>query len=144
MQIDRRNRNKHMIKNWDNIVAKLKSKFLPKYYQLTLYRLVQNPKKREMTVREHIEEFSKVNLRVGYVEDTTEKTTKYLNGLRIDIQDEISLLSPTTMEEAYQYAMKEEEKNSGRGRGTKGKGKTTGRGKFSSQKNDVGNLNHQE
>ena len=40
-----------------------------------------------MTVREYNKEFYKVNLRVGYVEDTIENTTRYLNGLRIDIPD---------------------------------------------------------
>lgn len=67
-----------------------------------------------------------MNLRVGYVEYTANKTTKYLNGLRIDIQDEINILSPRTMEEAYQCSLKVEEKilrkqSPGRGFGTKGK-----------------------
>ena len=33
-----------------------------------------------------------------------------MNGLRMDIQDEISLMSPKTLEEAYQIALKAEEK----------------------------------
>jgi hypothetical protein len=61
-------------------------------------------------VREYIEEFYKVNLRVGYVVDIPEKTTQYINGLIMEIQDEIGMLSPRTMEEAYQCALKEEEK----------------------------------
>jgi hypothetical protein len=52
-------------------------------------------------VREYTEEFYKVNLRAGYVEDSSEKTVRYINGLRMEIQDEISMLSPRTMEEAY-------------------------------------------
>jgi len=50
-----------------------------------------------MTVREYTEEFYKVNLRAGYIEDTPEKTARYINGLRLDIQDEISILSPRTI-----------------------------------------------
>ena len=63
-----------------------------------------------MTVREYTEQFYKVDIRVGYVQDTTEKVSRYVNGLRMDIQDEISLLTPRTVEEAYQLALKAEDK----------------------------------
>jgi len=135
-RLDRRSKNKPVIKSWDRMVTKMKGKFLPKDYQLTLYRQVQNLKQRSMIVREYTEEFYKVNLRAGYVEDTSEKTTRYINGLRIEIQDEISMLSPRIIEEAYQCALKIEGKilrkqNSGRGHGsTRGRGQPAGRGKF--------------
>lgn len=35
---------------------------------------------------------------------------RYVNGLRMDIQDEISILSPKIVEEAYQMVLKAEEK----------------------------------
>ena len=63
-----------------------------------------------LTVREYIEEFYKVNLREGYVEESAEKAARYVNGLRMNIQDEISIISPRTMKEAYQCALREEEK----------------------------------
>ena len=84
----------------------MKGKFLPKDYELTLYKHVQNLKQKMMTVREYTEEFYQVNLRVGHVEDTPEKTTRYINGLRLDIQDEINIISPRTIEEAYRCALK--------------------------------------
>eukprot|EP00253_Pinus_taeda_P022951 PITA_22951 len=115
--------------------AKLKEKFLPKDYQIMLYRQVQNLKQRGMTVREFTEEFYKLNLRAGYVEDTSEKTARFVNGLRGEILDEIGILSPHTLDEAYQFALKEKEKinrkqNSKRGGGFgRGKGKVYGRGR---------------
>eukprot|EP00253_Pinus_taeda_P010700 PITA_10700 len=114
--------------------AKLKEKFLPKDYQIMLYRQVQNLKQRGMTVREFTEEFYKLNLRAGHVEDTSEKTTRFVNGLRGEILDEIGILSPQTLDEAYQFALKAEEKinrkqNTKRGGGSgRGKGKIYGRG----------------
>ena len=54
-----------------------------------------------MTVKEYTEEFYKINLRAGYIEETTKKAARYLNGLGIDIQDELSLASPTSVDEAY-------------------------------------------
>ena len=55
-----------------------------------------------MSIREYTEDFYKVNIRVGYnVENTAEKIAMYMNGLRMDIQDEINMLTPRTMEESY-------------------------------------------
>ena len=50
--------------------AKLKGKFLPKDYQIAMYRQVQNLKQKEMIVREYTKEFYQVNLRAGYMEET--------------------------------------------------------------------------
>eukprot|EP00253_Pinus_taeda_P016795 PITA_16795 len=88
-----------------------------------------------MIVKEFTEEFYKLNLRAGYVEDTPEKTARFVNGLRGEILDEIGILSPRTLDEAYQFALKAEEKinrkqNARRGGGTgRGKGKVFGRGR---------------
>jgi len=79
----------------------MKSKFLPKDYKISLYIQVQNLRQKKMTVKEYTEEFYKVNLTAGYVEDTLGKTVRFVNGLRMEILDEISTLSPKTIEEAY-------------------------------------------
>ena len=62
-----------------------------------------------LTVREYTEDFYKVNLRVGYGEESIEKAARYVSGLRMDIQEEISMISTRTMEEAYQCALSVEE-----------------------------------
>eukprot|EP00253_Pinus_taeda_P004319 PITA_04319 len=135
VQAERRRLGKQPIKKWARMEAKLKEKFLPKDYQIMLYRQVQNLKQRGMTVREFTEEFYKLNLRAGYVEDTSEKTARFVNGLRGEILDEIGILSPQTLDEDYQFALKAEEKinrkqNSQRGGGSgRGKGKVYGRGR---------------
>eukprot|EP00253_Pinus_taeda_P031086 PITA_31086 len=110
VQAERRRLGKQPIKKCARMEAKLKEKFLPKDYQIMLYRQVQNLKQRGMTVREFTEEFYKLNLRAGYVEDTSEKTARFVNGLRGEILDEIGILSPQTLDEAYQFALKAEEK----------------------------------
>jgi hypothetical protein len=38
LQADRRSKGKQKIKNWDRMVAKLKDKFIPKDYQINLFR----------------------------------------------------------------------------------------------------------
>lgn len=122
VQADRRRMNKFPIRKWPRMVAKLKGRFLPKDYQVELYRRVQNLRQKGMTVKEYTEEFYRVNLRAGYTDDTPEKTARYVNGLRLEILDEISILSPRNIEEAFQSAVKAEEKinrkqNNRRGRG---------------------------
>ena len=77
MQEERRMKNKPLIKSWDRMVAKMRAKFLPKDYQLILYRKVQNLRQRLLTVREYTEEFYKVNLRARYVEESAEKVARY-------------------------------------------------------------------
>eukprot|EP00253_Pinus_taeda_P002212 PITA_02212 len=135
VQNERKRLNKTPIKTWTRMVAKLKGRFLPRDYQITLHRQVQNLRQRGMTVKEYIEELYRVNLRAGYTEDTTERTTRYVNGLRMDILDEISILSPNNTEEAYESAIKAEEKinrrqNAQRGRGSaRGRGQSYGRGR---------------
>ena len=60
--------------------------------------------------------------RVGQIQDTNEKVARYVNGLTMDMQDEISVLSPKIVEEAYHMVLKAEEKlmkkQSARSRGT--------------------------
>ena len=85
-------------------------KFLPKDYHLNLFKQMQNLKQKGMSVKEYTEEFYRLNIRIGHVEDDLEKVARYINGLRYEIQDEIILLSLKTVEDAYQAALKAEEK----------------------------------
>ena len=82
-----------MIKKWDRIIAKMKSKFMPKEYQISLDRQVQTLKQRMMIVNEYTEEFYKIKLRVGYVEDTPDKTKIFVNDQRIEMLYAINILS---------------------------------------------------
>lgn len=99
---------------------------------------MKNLKQKGMTLREYNEEFYQVNLRTSYTEDTKEKTPRYENGLGLEILDEIIILSPKNIKEAYRSAMKANEKitrgkNSRRGRKTRrGRGQSYGRGRTTS------------
>ena len=84
------------------MVRKLKSKFLPKDYQLNIFKQLHDLKQKGMTVKEYIEEFYKLNIRAGHVEDDVKKVARYINVLRYDIKDEICLLNLKKIEDAYQ------------------------------------------
>ena len=92
------------------MVAKLKAKFIPKDYQINLFRKLQNLRQKGMTVKEYTEEFYRLNIRTRQRERDEEKFARYLNGLRYKIHDELSMMSIRTMEDAYQFSLKAEEK----------------------------------
>jgi hypothetical protein len=139
LQAKHRRNGKKKIKNWDRMVAKLKAKFIPKDYQINLYRRLQNLKQRGLSVKEYTEEFYQLNIRVGQKENEDEKIARYINGLRYEIQEEISMMSVIIVEDAYQAALKVEgklsRKQSQRSRGeNSSRGKGTNREKFQKPK----------
>jgi hypothetical protein len=93
LQADRRCKGKQKIKSWDRMIAKMKAKFIPRDYQITLFRRMQNLRQKLMTVKEYTEEFYRLNIRAGHRESDDEKVARYLNGLRYDIQDELSMVT---------------------------------------------------
>ena len=62
-----------------------------------------------MTMKEYTEEFYRLDIRFGHVDDEVEKVARYLNGLRYGIQDEISFIKLESVEEVYQYSLKVDE-----------------------------------
>eukprot|EP00253_Pinus_taeda_P017958 PITA_17958 len=134
VQADMKRMNKLPIKKRPRMVGKLKGRFLPQDYQIKLYRRVQNLRQKGIIVKEYTEEFYR-DLRAGYTDDTPEKTARYVNGLRMEILEEISILSPRNIEESFQSDVKAEEKinrkqNNRRGRGNgRGQGQSYGRGR---------------
>jgi hypothetical protein len=107
LQADRCYKGKQKIKSWDQMIAKMKVKFIPRDYQITLFRRMQNLRQKLMTMKEYTEEFYRLNIRAGHRESDDEKVARYLNGLRYEIQDELTI---RTVEDAYQMALKAEEK----------------------------------
>lgn len=67
-----------------------------------------------------------MNLRAGYTEDTPEKTSRFLNGIRMEILEEISILSLKTIEEAYHSALKVEENITRKHNSRRGQGESRG------------------
>lgn len=67
------------------------------------------------------------------MEDNLERVSRYINGLRFEIQYEMNLLCPSSIEEAYPFSLKAKEKlarkSQAKSRGTfRGRGPMRGRG----------------
>jgi hypothetical protein len=93
LQADRRCKGKQKIKSWDRMIAKMKAKFIPGDYQIYLFKRMQNLRQKLLTVKEYTEEFYRLNIRAGHRESDDEKVARYMNGLRYDIQDEMSMVT---------------------------------------------------
>jgi hypothetical protein len=65
LQDDKRSKGKQKIKSWNRIVAKLKEKFVPKYYRISQFKRMQNLRHRGLTVKEYTEELYKFSNRTG-------------------------------------------------------------------------------
>ena len=59
-----------------------------------------------MTVKEYTEEFYKPNIRAGHREKDDEKVSRYINGPRYEIQDEINMMTVNIVEDVYHIALK--------------------------------------
>ena len=81
-----------------------------------------------MSLKEYTEEFYRINIRAGHRESDDEKFARYMNSLRYDIQDEMSVMTIQTVEDAYQMALKAEEKLSQK-QGQTGRCRSQARGK---------------
>ena len=51
-------------------------------------------------MKEYTEEFYRLDIRYGCMDDEVKKGARYLNGLRTKIQDEISFVKLESLEEA--------------------------------------------
>jgi hypothetical protein len=69
-----------------------------------------------------------LNIRDGQRERDEEKVSRYINGLRYEIQDELSMKTVRTVEDAYQMALKAEEKLA-RKKSQQNRGRSLNRGK---------------
>jgi uncharacterized protein YjbK len=63
-----------------------------------------------MIVKEYIEEFYRMNIKTGQREIDEEKVAIYINSLRYEVQEELSMMSVRIVEDSYQFSLKEGEK----------------------------------
>jgi hypothetical protein len=85
-----------------------------------------------MSLKEYTEEFYKINIRECHQESNDEKVSKYMNGLRYDIQYEMSMMTLRNVEYSYHMALKYEEKLS-RKQVQRGRARSQARGKTIAQ-----------
>ena len=88
--------------------VKLKEKYIPPSYKSQLFSTMINLKQMTLSVAEYSTKFEEARLRCSqfHVEDQFAVCTRFLNGLRFDIQRMVKLHALHTVEDAYQKALK--------------------------------------
>ena len=101
------------ITQWAVMKAKLQEKYIPPSYKSQLFSTMINLKQMTLSVAEYSAKFEEVRLRCSefHAEDQFAVCTRFVNGLRFDIQRMVRLHAPHTVEEAYQKALEVEKFN---------------------------------
>jgi len=93
-----------------DMAEKLRYKFLASDYGQRLFKEFQNLRQREKSVSEYTNEFFRLSIHRNVDEGGKQLVARYVNGLNYAIQDEIMMHYVRNVEEAYQLALKVEEK----------------------------------
>jgi hypothetical protein len=67
LQTSRTRKGRSNIKKWNKMACKMKSKFIPKDYQLNIFKQLQNLRQKRMFDKEYIEEFYRLSIGTGHV-----------------------------------------------------------------------------
>ena len=103
-------KNEEKIRTWSKMEKKLRDFFFPLDYAQTLFHRFQNLNQNLSTVEEITNEFYQLSIHVDHQETNEELAARYVNFFKFYIQDELSMHRVHNVEEAYQLALKVEEK----------------------------------
>lgn len=105
-QLTRRRQGKTPIRTWERMKEMLKVRFLPPDYEQLLFQQFQNCKQLSRSVQVYTEEFLRLSARNNLAESEAQQTARYINGLRLNIQDRVSLHRLFSVEDAQEMAQK--------------------------------------
>jgi hypothetical protein len=84
----------------------MKAWFLPPDYEQMLYQQFQNCRQGTRSITDYIEEFYRLDSRNNLTESEGQQVARYVGGLRMAIQDQVSLHTVWNLSEAVNLAMK--------------------------------------
>jgi hypothetical protein len=96
---------KSKINRWEKLLKYMRPAFLPYNYTRTMYQRLQNLIQGSKTVDEYMEEFYKYLTRVELAETDDQLVSRYIGGLRQNIQDSLNLFGPINVSAAHQRAL---------------------------------------
>lgn len=103
------------ITDWEEMKARLESKYLPINYEQLIYEdMLQWSQGTKTTVDQYTERFHELTVRSKTNETEAHVLARYLKGLKVDIRRELLTVRLYNVEEAYQMALQLERQNSSR------------------------------
>ncbi|KAG5514363.1 hypothetical protein RHGRI_035689 [Rhododendron griersonianum] len=99
------------VSTWTEMKLKLDEQFLPLDYAQNLYqKLHQLNQQSDQSVADYTEQFYQFLSRLNLCESDEQLVARYVSGLKSELKGELIMLSLSSLEEAYQMALKAEKK----------------------------------
>jgi hypothetical protein len=86
-------------------MKKMRHAFLPHNYLRTMYQRLQNWSQGSKSIDEYTEEFHKLLAQVDLSESDDQLVSRYIGGLRTQIQDTVNPFDPMNILSAHQRAL---------------------------------------
>lgn len=92
------------IQTWEKLKKHLRATFLPHNYDRLTYNKLQNLKQGSHSVEEYAEEFSLLLTRTEIYDSEEQLVSRFIEGLRPQLQNSLAQFDPTTIAEAHRRA----------------------------------------
>lgn len=104
MKSTRTRTGKAPIQTWDKLKKHLRNTFLPHNYDRMMYNRLQNLRQGSRTVEDYAEEFSLLLTRTDVFDNEVQLVSRFIGGLRPQLQSALSQFDPLTIAEAHRRA----------------------------------------
>ncbi|KAG6741161.1 hypothetical protein POTOM_056650 [Populus tomentosa] len=108
LQLTRARQRKGMVQTWAKMRRLLRARFLPPDYEQILFQQYQDCRQGSRTVQTYVEEFHRLSSRNNLSETDAQQVSRFVSGLRLAIQDRVSMQTIYSVTEAINLATKAE------------------------------------
>ncbi|XP_010484739.1 PREDICTED: uncharacterized protein LOC104763013 [Camelina sativa] len=105
LKVQRVNSGKSRVDSWDKLKKHMRRYFLPYNYARTVYTQFQNLRQGTRSVDEYSSEFFSLLARNSLYEAEEHSVSRFIGGLKQQIQNQLLLFNPTSISEAHQRAV---------------------------------------
>nr|XP_034929565.1 uncharacterized protein LOC118060451 [Populus alba] len=108
LQLTRARQRKGMVQTWAKMRRLLQARYLPPDYEQILFQQYQDCRQGSRTVQTYVEEFHRLSSRNNLSETDAQQVNRFVSGLRLAIQDRVSMQTIYSVTKAINLATKAE------------------------------------